>query len=555
MATRMNNCFIGDYGPDADQLVCINAVEGIYVVVAGPGSGKTATLLQRHVNMLLHGIQQKDTLNLTFTHEAAEEMVKRIGFMDAASIFRTFHSYSLELLRKERAFLPFKVTDDVLPFSGEDYQLLFDLVKTYRAGVKSFRTLKEHIEAWKCSDVSPERAIDESLGLERYYGMAYRNYERRCREQGWLDFDSLMRETVSLLESNDDVRKRWQKEYIAVDECQDTNVLQFRLLQLLFKKNIFVVGDENQLVYEWRNAQAGNLSNFERHFPGAIKLFLGQNYRSTGAIVEFLLRILPVDNGLSSHMMTTNPYGVQPEIIRYEDELEEAHQTLTKITEPGKTAILARTNRQLFTYQKILALEGKKYHILGKKDFWQQNEVQALLRLAKNDISLRPAHQVLSDIIERERFLEKYRYAQNPMESSPVENLNDIVKMASGKGSVSEFLNYLRRLTHARKGKSGEAVTLATVHQAKGHEWDYVYVIGVNQKKMPHQDGKLPEEKRIFYVAASRPAKELHFSYTCQRSQFWPDEYPSLIYSNPATRIVDLKKYTEPGSGLWPSST
>src|SRR6266566_4435390 len=138
MATQMNNCFIGDYGPDADQLVCINAVEGIYVVVAGPGSGKTATLLQRHVNMLLHGIQQKDTLNLTFTHEAAEEMVKRIGFMDAASIFRTFHSYSLELLRKERAFLPFKVTDDVLPFSGEDYQLLFDLVKTYRAVVKSF---------------------------------------------------------------------------------------------------------------------------------------------------------------------------------------------------------------------------------------------------------------------------------------------------------------------------------------------------------------------------------------------------------------------------------
>ena len=542
----MANCFIGNYGPDADQLVCINAVEGIYVVVAGPGSGKTATLLQRWVNMIMSGINPSTTLNVTFTHEAAEEMVKRLGFADTASIFRTFHSYALELIRKERTYLPFKTTDDVLPFSGEDYQLLFDLVKTHRAGVKSFRTLKDHINEWKCADISPERAIDESLGLERYYGMAYRDYERKCREQGWLDFDSLMHETVNLLEHNDDVRQRWQREYIAVDECQDTNVLQFRMLQLLFKKNIFAVGDENQLVYEWRNAQAGSLSNFEQKFPGAQKLFLGRNYRSTGAIVKFLKRILPVDNGLGPRMMTTNPYGEDPQIVRYGDELEEAHQVLAQIKEPGKTAILARTNRQLFEYQKILTKEGKKYRILGKKDFWEQNEVKNLLRLAKDDTSLRPAHDVLSHIIERDRFFEKYRYAQNPMESSPVENLNDIVKMAateshtatgqvrwSGRGSVSEFLAYLRRLTYGRKGKSGEAVTLATVHQAKGHEWDYVYVIGVSQKKMPHDKGDLPEECRIFYVASSRPAKELHFSYTGQRSQFWPDEYQSLVYTKP----------------------
>lgn len=535
----MTNCFLGNYGPDADQLACINAVDGKFVVVAGPGSGKTATLLQRWINMLLHGIQQKDTLNVTFTHEAAEEMVKRVGFMDAASIFRTFHSYALELVKKERVYLPFKTTEDVLPFSGEDYQLLFDLVKTYRSGVKSFRTLKEHIEAWKCADVSPEQAIQESLGVEQYYGLAYRDYERRCRQEGWLDFDSLMHETVNLLESNDEARQRWQKEYIAVDECQDTNVLQFRLLQLLFKKNIFVVGDENQLVYEWRNAQAGSLSNFEQHFPGAQKLYLGRNYRSTGAIVNFLKRILPVDNGLGSRMMTTNPYGVDPEITRYGDDLEEAHQVLAKITEPGKTAILARTNRQLFAYQKILLQEGKKYHILGKKDFWEQNEVRNLLRLAKSDLSMRPANVVLGDIIECERFFEKYRYTQNPMESSPVENLNDIVKMSVGKGSVTDFLSYLRRLTYGRKGKTGEAVTLATVHQAKGHEWDYVYVIGVNQKKMPHADGELPEEKRIFYVASSRPAKELHFSYTGQRSQFWPDEYPSVIYTPPAEEKGD----------------
>lgn len=525
------NYFVGDYGPDADQLVCINAVEGIYAVIAGAGSGKTATLLQRHVNMLVHGVNPVNTLNVTFTHEAAEEMVKRIGFVDAASIFRTFHSYALALIRKEREFLPFNTTPDVLPFTGEDYKLLFDLTKTYRVGIKNFRELQDRISEWKNEDIAPEQAIDETVGVDRYCALAYRDYEKECRAQGWLDFDSLLREAVALLERNDDVRLRWQKEYIAVDECQDTNILQFRFLQLLFKKNIFVVGDENQLIYEWRNARAGNLSNFEQHFPGCQKLYLGRNYRSTGAIVKFLKRILPVDNGLESRMTTTNPYGVDPEITRYGDEIEEVNQTLARITDPGRTAILARTNRQLFAYQKVLTLSGRKYRILGKKDFWQQNEVQALLRLAKDDISMRPAHDVLKSVIERERLLERYQFSQDPKDSSPAENLNDIVKMSAGKGTMHEFLDFLRRLTHARKGKQGEAITLSTVHQAKGHEWDYIYIVGVNQKKMPHQDGDLPEEERIFFVACSRAAKELHLSYYGQRSQFWPDEYQNLFYT------------------------
>lgn len=526
------NQFVGDYEPSEEQLACVNAVDGSYNVVAGPGSGKTATLLHRHINMLLNGVQSTDTLNLTFTHEAAAEMVRRVGFVDAGSIFRTFHSYALELARRERQYLPFLVSEEVLPFAGHDYQLLFDLVKTYHAGIRNFHTLKEHIEAWKCSDIGPEQALAETVGPEQYYALAYRDYERQCREQGWLDFDSLLRETVDLLEKNDDVRQRWQRTYIAVDECQDTNVLQFRLLQLLFKKNIFVVGDENQLIYEWRNAQAGNLSNFQEHFPGAQKLFLGRNYRSTGAIVKFLKRILPVDNGLGSRMTTENPYGVDPEITKYGDDLEEAHQTIAKLTNPN-SVVIARTNRQLYEFQKIMTLEGKKYRYLGKKDFWEQNEVQSLLRLAKSEISGRPANKVFQDLITEHRLMERYSGART-LQNDPLENLNSVIKMAANRGSVKEFLGYLRRLTHARKAHAGEgAVTLATVHQAKGHEWDNVYIVGVNQKKMPHEEGELSEEARIFFVACSRAAKELHLSYHGLRSQFWPDEYPSYIYTPP----------------------
>src|ERR1700674_5201303 len=145
-----------------------------------------------------------------------------------------------------------------------------------------------------------------SRDMEYFYALAYRDYEQKMREQGWLGFDACVKETVKLLEANDEVRTRNKRKYISVDECQDTDITQFKLLQLLFGGNILVVGDENQLIYEWRSAQPGNLSNFERLFPGARKLYLGQNYRSTKRLVDFFREIIPVDNGLASHMMTVN---------------------------------------------------------------------------------------------------------------------------------------------------------------------------------------------------------------------------------------------------------
>jgi hypothetical protein len=227
------------------QKTVVNTIDGVWVVIAGPGSGKTACMVERFLNMITKGIQVRDILNLTFTNSAATEAAARVGILDAEKVFRTFHSFALELIKKERAHLPFKLTDTVIPVRGEDYQLLFDLTKDYPA-IASFRTLQGKLSEWKRSSVEPEQALAEAVGNEYYYALAYQGYEVRCREQGWLDFDSLMRETVQLLETNEDVRNRWKKKYISVDECQDTDVVQFRLLQLLFDGNIMVVGDENQ---------------------------------------------------------------------------------------------------------------------------------------------------------------------------------------------------------------------------------------------------------------------------------------------------------------------
>ena len=504
-----------------EQQAVVNAQEGVWVILAGPGSGKTHCLVQRYLKMMMAGIPTKDMLNLTFTNAAAQNMASRAGILDAKSVFRTFHSFALDMLKNERDKLPFATCETILPFELQDYTLLFELVDIYNKTI-NWRTLQEKITAWKCSAVTPDKALEEaqSGGLEYFYALAYRDYEIKCRKQGWLDFASLMEEAVHLLEANEEVRNRYKRKYIAVDEAQDCDEIQFKLLQLLFDGNIFAVGDENQLIYEWRNARSGNLTNFARVFPGAKVLYLGTNHRSTGSLVQFLKEILPVDNGLASHMSTYNPAGVDFTITRYFDEEEEAQQVLKKIIDHENSAVIARTNRQLFIFQRLCAMKGIKYNFLGKKDFWDQNEVKKLLDYAKASHDKRAASVVLKDIIGQRNLIALYSRVgnDNPMEASPVENLNSIVKMATNKGDIKEFLNYLRKLTHARKGS--KALTLSTVHQFKGREADYIYLVGAKQGLMPHKDGEGAEEARIFFVAASRAAKELHISYYDSMSMY-----------------------------------
>ena len=503
-----------------EQIAAIDAIDGVNVVLAGPGSGKTTVLVRRYLKMLTSGVPFNQMLNLTFTHGAALGMASRVGILDAKNVFRTFHSFALDMLKKERHHLPFPTCDTIIPVEMQNYKLLFKLADLYPS--IEWRELENRITGWKCGCITPEQAMEQSLnqGEEYIYAMAYADYEKKCREEGWLDFASLMDEAVKMLEENEDVRNRYKRKYIAVDEAQDCDEIQFRLLQLLFDGNIFAVGDENQLIYEWRNARSGNLTNFARVFPGAKVLYLGTNHRSTGTLVQFLKEIIPVDNGLASHMRTNNEAGADFTITHYHGEDEEAEEVLKKIKDPLNTAIIARTNRQLFIYQRLLATRGIKYNFLGKKDYWEQSEVKKLLEYAAASRSRKPAAEALADIIAEKNMLAFYGRlgAKNPMEASPVENLTGLVKIAAGKGTLPEFLEYARKITHARKKQ--KALTLSTVHQAKGLEWDYVYVIGARQGTMPHKNGEGAEEARIFFVACSRAAKELHISFYDSISQY-----------------------------------
>ena len=514
----------GNFQPNLEQQAAIDALDGSYVVIAGPGSGKSSTLIQRYLGMLVKGIPVQDILNLTFTRTAAENMVEKVGIIGAERVFRTFHSYAMDLLRREKAYLPFKLEDTVIPVYGQDFQLLKDLLKTYPA-ITSFRSLKQKLSEWKNGNISPDEALELTYhnGPEFFYACAYRDYEKKCREQGWLDFESCLKETVSLLKGNEEVRNRNKFKYIAVDECQDTSVVQFEILQLISGGNIFAVGDENQLVYEFRDAQPGNLSNFSKTFPGSKTMYLGQNFRSTKKIVAFLKKILPVDNGLASHMFSNREEGRDVLFTKFEDDMQEASVTLSRITDPDNTAVIARTNRQLLHFQKVCMSRQVKSQIQGRKNLWQQTEVAHLLKLAKEkEDSPRLAHEVLTELMHQHNLTYLYRNAGQANEKDPTENLNDLIKLSAKRGTVSEFLSWLRKLTYASKSKKKNepVLTLSTVHQAKGLEFKHVFLIGCKQGLLPHKDGEILEEARIMFVGCSRSADTLDISFYGPRSEF-----------------------------------
>lgn len=518
---------------DEDQQACVDAIEGVYIVHAGPGSGKTRTLVARYLNLMAHGVSDKDILSLTFTAEAAAEMASRSGVVNSKDVFRTFHSFVLDLMQREREYLNLELKSPILPWEFEDYDLRQRLVKNYPI-IGKVEKLKEYISSQKRAGVSSQEALDKEQGMGQFFAQAYDDYERICRKEGWLDFDSLMVEGVALLERNEEVRNRNKKKYIMVDEFQDTDEIQIKLLKLIFEGNVFFVGDLNQSIYEFRGARPEIMSKIREIFPGAETRYLGTNYRSVGALVEFFKEITPVDNGLASRMRTMNPYGEKPTFTRYRDDYEEAAQVLSRIEDPPNTAIIARTNRQLFRYQQACFSKGIKCKILGRKAFWEQNEVKQLLSLAKStkfpaDYT---APMVLKALVIQHRLLEKYKWSGNVLEPDPADNINSVYKLSAKYKTVDEFLDFIRRLTYGSKAAKTPCLTLSTCHQAKGREWKHVFAVGLTEGILPHNRATHTEEKRIWFVMSSRAAEKLHVTFY---------KNPSMFLNDYAEKIIDYK--------------
>jgi DNA helicase-2/ATP-dependent DNA helicase PcrA len=569
--------------------------------MSGPGSGKTRTIVERVHSLLDEGYPSETILALTFTKEAANEMSKRAGLSEDQKVFRTFHSFGLEVVHQEASKLPF-ILLHAPPEAGQQRKLLGTLCRMNRL---DFKKLTGYISLMKRNGIEPDGAMEKARGAEEMrLALSYRQYEQKCREEGWLDFDSMIVESVRLLETNEEVRKRWQFKFVLVDEAQDTDDIQWRLVKLISEKykNVFAVGDEEQLIYEWRGAEVNGLSRFEQRFPGARTIYLFRNYRSTPEIVAFCKQFAPKESELIRLMVSEREHGPAPRVIRFGSDSDEASKILSSITAPEQSAILVRTNRQLSRFENTCIDRGIKYNLLGRSGFWTQPEIRyalaylqssdfpsdaavktiiqspyrytkylkkrdlvaALERNAKSEKdatgkttpyinalqtseilgqfetnqqeNIRAAvhfiktmrhgptanpSMVLQDILDRADIRAYYETEEEGDEDNDaLENINELYKLSTRFSNVHEFLAHARKAIAASRKSKQPRLTLSTVHQAKGREWNTVYVAGVVQDILPHKRGVLGEERRIMYVAITRAATNLIVTFFGSMSPF-----------------------------------
>lgn len=399
---------------------------------------------------------------------------------------------------------------------------------------------------------SPEAArADVGLFGDTAYADIYAEYERGMREARYLDEDDLILWSVFLLEIPQ-VRVRYQFKWVLCDESQDTDDNQFRILQLVSEanKNVFIVGDENQALYSFRGAHPENLSNIRTWFPDAQIIILPENYRSSANIVRYSQKHAPTDTELTRAMRTANPEGAPIDFRLFATPETEAESALVSAEKlPGTSAILARTNSQIAVVEDICTEHKVPFRLLGKCGFWEQPEVKSVVSLTGFILSGNPANGfqqervhaggivstskadwAVKEIIRLANLDEIYAHDDYAAEANyALRNLRSLEKKAERFATLREFKSYTARASAAaRNNKKG--VTLGTVHAAKGLEWDNVFVIGVQQDLLPHVNGEDKDERRVFYVAISRPAKYLRISFCGAPSPYIkPDLTPEII--------------------------
>jgi DNA helicase-2/ATP-dependent DNA helicase PcrA len=323
-----------------EQQAVVSARSGVFQVQAGPGSGKTFACTQRMAGILKEGVSPDDLLSLSFTSTGAKNLKTKIEEITGAlSINRTagtmtFHGMGLRFAQEERDAFNFKVAEFPLATEPVACKLSAEAARRYEIDP---RLLRSQTSLYKRNRISPAEAVKRSEASlkpqELKLALAYKNYDAKMKENGVLDFDSLMYEMVELLEKPD-VRKRWQYKYVICDEAQDCCITDWQLLKLITEKhgNLMCVGDPGQSVFGFRGASPDLFLNMEKMFPAVRKLFLAANYRSTPELVSFLKEIGPVPE-LAEKFHTLNSSGPAPEIKGFGNQQDEINWIVGKIKE------------------------------------------------------------------------------------------------------------------------------------------------------------------------------------------------------------------------------
>ncbi len=550
MAKRGDSVEIGESilsALDADQRAVAIATRGPVCVIAGAGTGKTRAITHRIAYAAAIGtMDPQKVLALTFTAKAAGEMRARLRTLGVPTVAaRTIHSAALKQLLY---FWP-------SVFGGRTPDLMttktgFLTEAINRAGLSSslratnrelMRDIASEIEWAKVSQVTPVDYIDQ-VGrrsqkprvLPEQMVQIYTAYESIKKQELAIDFEDVLLLCAAMLEEEREVRERVQDQYryFTIDEYQDISPIQQRLINawLGTRRDICVVGDPAQTIYSFAGATPIFLNSFTQRFPEAEVIRLTTGYRSTPEIT-FAANSLLRAGTMGQELVAFNSHGSKPMVTGYADESAEIRGVMDEITQlmstgtaPQEIAILARTNAQLKGAEKAMLAANIPYQVRNTERFFERREIRDFLKQVRQ-ASVIPAED--SGWIDELRSL-----AQPYLTGEAIDGIAALLHLARELENDENFSpktlrGYLREVedrVQQNNPPTMPVVTLATLHAAKGLEWERVFLIGASDGQLPLAnsagDVALDEERRLFYVGITRAKADLHISYRGKASQF-----------------------------------
>jgi DNA helicase-2/ATP-dependent DNA helicase PcrA len=396
VAVTQPEIYLEDLNPAQREAVL--TTEGPMLVIAGAGSGKTRVLTRRIAHLLAAvGVKPQEILAITFTNKAAAEMRERVAHLVGpparAAWVMTFHAACGRILRREAPRLGYRSSFTIYD-SADQLRLTKQCLEELERDPKRFtpRGIHSQISNAKNQLVSPEEYKSRVASFyDQTVAEVYELYQRKLFQSNAVDFDDMLFLTVDVLERFPEAREKWQKafRYVLVDEYQDTNHAQYRLLQLLTEKhmNLFVVGDPDQSIYAFRGADIRNVLEFERDFPGARTIALEQNYRSTNNILEAANAVIRNNRERKEKNLWSELGDGEPvRVVEVEDEHAEARYVaaeIARLVEEGysgsEIAVFYRTNAQSRVLEDVLVRQGVAYQVIGGPRFYERAEIKDLV--------------------------------------------------------------------------------------------------------------------------------------------------------------------------------
>lgn len=609
--------------------------DGPLLILAGAGSGKTRVLTCRIAYLIKeYKVNPYNILAITFTNKAANEMKDRItNLIGKTNITAsTFHSFGVKILREydNAKILGYNKNFNIMD-SDDTLTLIKKITKDLGFDPKTFSPymIKNKISSCKNEYVMPEdyKAFVCSSEDDVIYKV-YSKYEDTLKQNNSVDFDDLLILPIKLFIEHEDILEKYQEryKYILIDEYQDTNKVQYMLTKMLCKKyrNICVVGDIDQSIYGFRNADYRNILNFEKDYKDGKTIYLEQNYRSCKTILDAANSVIKNNKERKEKNLWSNKdIGDKISYYRAYDEVDEVFYCLKKIKELindgvpySDIAILYRTNAQSRAFEDVLLRENIPYKVIGSFYFYNRKEIKDLisyLKLINNqddnlsltraisvpkrgigeksirnleeesifykasmfdclksekelefknlilDLKSKVSEVTLTELIEivldksgMKEALKKEKTLEADIRLENLEEFKSITKNFEEKEgliSLEDFLLEISLVADKEEYKDDpNRLTLMTVHQVKGLEYPYVFIVGLEEGIFPHRnsmnsESEIEEERRLMYVAITRAMKKLYITNAKKRMLYGEEKnnIPSRFINEIDEKLLNVE--------------